>query len=280
MPDDTLKLDDLLPDSDPSKIRRLISELDSLARSAVRRAITDGTEIAFSGGIDSSILAVLASTNGSRASLWTVGVEGSVDTRESMPDFPDLLRFSKIVTRERVRHATQETVKLVNVSTVSHLEDCVAFYLIADELKRSGWKGSTIASANGPDELFCGYDRFRRILDVHGYSSVELEIASALQAAGLLRTKIGTVLNEFGLKSVEPFFDERFVRFCTESIPIEAKITKGEDRLRKRVWRLYGRMLGLPDQIVLRPKKAMQYSMGLHSIVLKMIRHGEIKLAE
>ena len=53
---------------------------------------------------------------------------------------------------------------------------------------------------------------------------------------------------------------------------------KGDDRLRKRLWRLYGRTLGLPESIVTKPKKAMQYSMGIHQVVFRMVKREEIDL--
>ncbi len=49
--------------------------------------------------------------------------------------------------------------------------------------------------------------------------------------------------------------------------------------MRKRLWRLYGRTLGLPESIVSKPKKAMQYSMGIHQVLFKMLKRGEIELS-
>ncbi len=37
-------------------------------------------------------------------------------------------------------------------------------------------------------------------------------------------------------------------------------------------------MLGLPDATVLKPKKAMQYSMGIDKIMRSMMKSGELKV--
>ena len=62
------------------------------------------------------------------------------------------------------------------------------------------------------------------------------------------------------------------------SIPLEFKILVGNDLLRKRIWRCFGRLLEIPEATVMRRKKAMQFGMGIHPVVLSMVKKGLIKV--
>lgn len=262
----------------------IIAGLDKVARDSLRLSSDGALIISYSGGIDSSILAKLAGGTGNESDsvLLSLGAPGSRDIND--------LRMKGETTKTAIRHVIKEVERekiektalkvsgMVQVSSISHLEDCVAFYLVAEEAQKLS-KINVIASANGPDELYCGYDRFRRILDEKGYEAVNEEIKRALQIANDLRRQVRKVVAAFGLRSVEPFLSGEFVDFSLK-VPVELKILKENDRLRKRLWREYGRSLSLPDHVVMKEKKAMQYSMGIHNVVLPMVRKNEINLTD
>ena len=273
---------ELFPDDQDSReAASILARLDKVARESVRSFSSGGLVISYSGGVDSSILAELAfqTENGSGSTLLSLGASGSRDINELTrgPDIQQakLPHVIREVESERVEKTALKVTAMVQVASLSHLEDCIAFYLIGEEAEKLG-KIDIIASANGPDELYCGYDRFRRILDGEGYESVSEEINRALQAANELRSQVKAVLGKFGLKPAEPFLSEEFVEFAL-TVPLRLKIARGNDMLRKRVWRAYGRSLGLPDRVVMKEKKAMQYSMGIHKIVSGMLRRGKLQ---
>ena len=272
---DSLEFRALLPPV--SSVDELLHRLDELARDSIKSLPRGEIVVSYSGGIDSAILATLVAEEvGANTSLITVGVKQSRDVENQRRDRSSL-PYAKLqhkvveVGQSRIEEAALEVANMVNVSTVSHLEDCLAFYLIAESLANLGQKGVLIVSANGPDELFCGYDKFRRILDSEGYEAVNQESSRALQSAEMLQAEVRKAVGAFGFQSGAPFLEEKFSKFCLEEVPAELKIIKGDDRLRKRLWRVYGGMIGLPREIVLKPKQAMQYSMGIHKIVLKML---------
>ncbi len=182
----------------------------------------------------------------------------------------------KPFSREEVEQAAKKVSDLVQLSSLSHFEDCIAFWLISDYAKELV-PGGSLVSANGPDELFCGYDRFRRILDSQGYAALDNEIKRALDVAHDLSLQVSSVAAHFGLGIVEPFLSQEF-ESTTMEIPVVHKILAGNDRLRKRVWRSLGRRLNLSEETVLRPKKAMQYGMGIHGVVSSMMKHGRLKI--
>ena len=61
------------------------------------------------------------------------------------------------------------------------------------------------------------------------------------------------------------------------SIPEEYKI---KDGIRKYVLREVGKSLGLPDKIVMRKKKAAQYSSGMMRAMKKLVKEKKLGLKD
>jgi len=62
----------------------------------------------------------------------------------------------------------------------------------------------------------------------------------------------------------------------TLNTPLKYKIHGSNDRLRKCILREVAKDLGVPQEIVKRPKKAAQYGSGIHKILTKKILKDEI----
>ncbi len=277
-----LDYSELLPDYSNSRstISSILKGLDAVALDAVSKARRWKCALSFSAGIDSSIMATLFSQtcNVEESVLITLGAKDSMDVRESSSEYEGMKWVCQEVSKERIENAAINVSKIVDVSNLAHFEDCSAFYLIAEELSKHSWKFERLLTANGTDEVFCGYDRFKRYAREYGYGFVEQEISRSLIAARMLKKQVGMILARFGLEAFDPFLEDDFVSFACGNIPSELKILKDDDRLRKRIWRLYGRSLGIPEKIVLKPKKAMQFSMGIDKVIRSMIKRNSLKL--
>lgn len=261
-------------------VDRHVREISEAASKAID-SLPDGQGVlGYSGGIDSAVMAKLLSGRGKKITSLTLGRSGSPDILAAAGAQFNVLSptetLSKIVFVEEIEAAASKVADLVSVSNLAHYEDCLAFWLIGNAAKSVPGIGYVV-SGNGPDEIFCGYDRFRRIVDSHGYEAGETEIIRALSNAEKLGKQVRVVLANFGLELFEPLLLESFRERCLK-IPIKFKILRENDMLRKRVWRCFGRSLGIPESIVQRPKKAMQYGMNIHSLVWNMWKRGRLKL--
>ena len=272
--------EDLLPDVSKDVILPILNKLELIARNSVDKTLNGKYAIAYSAGIDSSILAKLASDKMEPATLLTLGREGSSDMlrveKDSLAKSKRFSLLAKRITQSDIEKAANEVSRRVSGLNLPHFEDCVSFWLAASAAKEIT-DLEYIASSNGPDELFCGYDRFRRIVDDEGYAEAKSEISRAMESAFKLRRQVGELLSEFGYSTVEPFLEEPFREFSLQ-IPIEYKILKGDDLIRKRVWRCLGRSVSIPESTVVQRKKAMQYGIGVHPVVLSLIRKKKIKI--
>ena len=58
-------------------------------------------------------------------------------------------------------------------------------------------------------------------------------------------------------------------------VPIKYKLDNGKENLRKCILREIASDIGVPSEIVRRPKKAAQYGSGIHKILVKKVLKDE-----
>ena len=117
-------------------------------------------------------------------------------------------------------------------------------------------------SGQGPDELFAGYKEFSSILEKGGFPAVQEECWNKLYGMherNSLRER--AIARHFNLEARTPFFFPEFMKQAM-LCPPEKKIFSHDDELRKREFRKLAISLGLPKEIAMHRKKAMQYDSG------------------
>jgi asparagine synthase (glutamine-hydrolysing) len=128
-----------------------------------------------------------------------------------------------------------------------------------------------LLSGQGADELFAGYARY---LKSKNLENDLLKDVNELKNRGILRDK--KVASYFSKELRTPFLDEKVIKTGL-SIPVEYKIKKG---VRKYVLREVGRRIGLPDEIVMKEKKAAQYSSGVMKAMKKLAKEKNLGLKD
>jgi asparagine synthase (glutamine-hydrolysing) len=239
-----------------------LSDLKDALYAAVQEVPEEAVAVAFSGGVDSSILAKICDDVGKQVTLVTVGFEGSHDTDFSKKIAGLLGLPQQLVTLKEPDFACDlEHVRLkIGCGNTSHIENCIAYFYIAGAAKKAGLQA--VLSANGCDELFCGYNGYRQ---VYGRDPgviakfMEEKIANEL----VLVQEISTVAGEFGVQVKQPFLSQQFIEFA-KTIPVDQKIRGQDDLMRKHVLRQAALMIGVPEESATKPKKALQYGSLIH----------------
>lgn len=236
-------------------------------REAVGSSVPPGrVGVAFSGGIDSTLLAFLCRERGEVTAL-TVGMPGSPDLEAAAAAAGRCgleLRTAHVTDLDGRLDAALEAMG----GKLSWAENAVAFgrlFELASDLDLG-----TVAAANGIDELFCGYDAYRREYSSgpgHLESMIETKLESELEMFG----KIGELARGAGVRLVQPFLSPGFAE-CARAVPLGQKVRGASDALRKHAVREAAGLCGVPQDICGRPKKALQYGSGIHRAALKSLR--------
>jgi asparagine synthase (glutamine-hydrolysing) len=231
---------------------------------------TEKVVIAFSGGIDSSILAKICKDLGKQVYLVTIGFPGSHDLLFSKSISGLLSLSSTHIAHEIVRGDFNDVISKVlsslTCNNLSHIENCVAFYQISKVINNHRL-GNSFLTANGFDELFCGYDRYRSFYK-QGEVTINKYMEEKLANESHMLKEISEVISELGVSSFQPFLSGSFIKF-SKNIPLKYKITSPNDLLRKHILREIALKIGVPQEAALHPKKAIQYGSNIHKFVVK-----------
>lgn len=232
--------------------------------------------VAFSGGIDSCLLAKLCDNLRKQTTLVTIGFPGSHDINfsKSMASKMDMdhkvyeIDYSDF--EEKLWHVRQ----VIRCSNISHIENCIAYFYVSRLAKQNDL--NIVLSANGCDELFCGYDRYRKVY-CNGEAEMNRLMEVCLANEFALIEEIKTVSSQLGIQIQQPFLSSKFVQFA-KTIPIGQKIKGSDDMIRKHILREVAIASGVPEESAMKPKKALQYGSSIHKYFKKAYKKYDYSL--
>jgi len=244
--------------------KQLLSEMEN----AVKETIPDKKiGVAFSGGVDSTLLAKLVKDMGHDIHLLTIGFQDSHDINFAK-EVNQILNFSHSISEiepEKFKEVSDKIHQIIKSDNLSWNENSIAFYYVAELAQKNGLK--TVVTANGIDELFCGYNSYREAIET-GEDEVVKMMNDKLKNEGEMMVAINTVTAEFGVKMVQPFLSPSFVDYA-KRIPVSEKIHGPDDMKRKHVIRELAMDYGVPEVAAQKQKKALQYGSQIHKSLLK-----------
>ena len=244
---------------------------DSLIHSTkIRCNELEKAAVLFSGGIDSTIIAKLVSDLVPKTTLFTVGVEEAEDlsSAEKVAGELGLKLKKRVIKKNELIPYALKTLKTLSFFDEMQLQIALPEFIIAEEIKKNNF--NIVFSGQGSDELFAGYHYYAKILKEKGEKQVEEEIInslSALWSRNLFREDI--IFSRHSLLQRTPFLDKEFLKKAL-SVPVKEKIYSEKDELRKRIVRKLARNLKLPEEVCIKPKRALQYSTGVSKELNKL----------
>jgi asparagine synthase (glutamine-hydrolysing) len=227
--------------------------------SAVRNSVCGkDVAVAFSGGLDSGLVAALASKYANSVVLYTVGSDGSYDMVNSEKDHSKLgLPWRRIRLHEgNIGIILREMVRVTRTTSPLTLSFEVPMFCVT-----KGSAERTILGGMGSDELFAGYHKYI------GMQEDEFLTKSAEDMERLL-TEVAEhedrAADFFGKVILRPFTDPEVIKAAL-SIPFSILEPKDEGS-RKSVLKELASDMGL-DFLAAKSKKAAQYGSGTTDLI-------------
>lgn len=216
--------------------------------------------LAFSGGVDSSLLAsiydvpLVSVTSSKKEEEW---IKSSA---KALGKDVEVLRFGE----EEIKDVLSEVKLTIETDDFLQLSIAIPIHLTMRFARNLGY--SEIIFGQGADELFGGYKRYEE-LDPIQLEDALLEDLKNIGENNLVRDTKISYRNE--IKLITPYLQWDIIRSAI-NLPVELKVAKIDGKvIRKYILRRIAENY-LPKEIAWRDKKAIQYSTGVAKILKKI----------
>ena len=223
--------------------------------------------IAFSGGVDSALISKILSDLEYDVTLLTIGFSESHDILFAK-EVNEQLEFPHHILEideDSFEKISSDINKKIQTDNLSWNENCIAFYYVSK--LAASLNIDAVVTANGIDELFCGYNAYREAIS-QGESAVNKLMDEKIENEIKMMKAVNQISSEFGVEILQPLLDLEFIKYA-KTIPISDKIHDSEDLMRKHVIRKLAYEIKIPEISYTKRKKALQYGTQIHKKLLK-----------
>jgi len=241
--------------------------LDNIKNSISETVKEKKIGIAFSGGVDSTLISKICSDMDFDVTLLTIGFSESHDILFAK-EVNAFLKYNHHILEIDPKTFPEISSKIhqtINTDNLSWNENCIAFYYVSKLANNLNL--DTVVTANGIDELFCGYNAYREAFS-GGESQITKVMDAKLDNELKMMKAVNLIASEFKVRIVQPLLSTQFIEY-SKTIPTSEKIHSSEDLLRKHIIRKLASQIGVPEISYTKRKKALQYGSKIHKILLK-----------
>lgn len=225
--------------------------------------------VAFSGGLDSGIVATISKEFASSVKLYTAGVKDAYDVleSESLAKVLGLEWEHVLISEEGFEASVKEMVDITGTVNPITLSFEIPLFYVSRAAKEVCMIGG-----QGADELFAGYSRYI------GLSEEELRDTREADMARLFSETLShesSVCGHFGKEMHYPYLDRRVVDIVDK---MDMKdLMPGQ--IRKENLRKVAEILGQPE-VAAKKKKAAQYGSGAMSLFRKIAKKRGLSVSD
>ena len=266
----------------PISIAYAAGRLQELLEHCIRIRVKNlkDVAVAFSGGLDSSVVAFMAKKCGVNVHLIHVSLPNQSETDSALriADKLGLPIQIRIFENRVVEEIAAQVVELIEEPDPVKLTVGIPFYWIAQTTAEAGY--SVLFAGQGADELFGGYRRYVTQFLSEDEEHVHETMCTDVRRLHETNLERDTKICAFhGVKLRLPFASYAIAKFAL-SLPLNLKIEKNAAGLRKIVLRRVAQNIGLPSEVVNNPKKAIQYGTGVNTVLMRSSKKQKLTLKQ
>ncbi|WP_277553159.1 asparagine synthase C-terminal domain-containing protein [Halobaculum limi] len=259
-----------LPDPDPAPSSEALDRVTSAVRERTRAVDPEGLAVAFSGGVDSAVVAAGVPD----APLYVAGFEGAHDVEAARRAADAMDRDLTVVelSHDDLTRAVPELVAATGRRNPMDLSIALPLYLVAERAAADGH--DRLAVGQGADELFGGYAKVVDPADDHRVDADTVRGArreTMLTLPAQLERDVLT-LRAAGVDPVAPLLHDRVVEAAL-SIPDDLLVADGERKVALRA----AAAGVVPESVRTADKKAVQYGTYVSRELDRLARQAGFK---
>jgi len=239
-------------------------QFKELLENSLKKLYRPDLAIAFSGGLDSSVMAKMMLNLGFKFKAYVVGVKGCKDIVQAKKVSKEIglnlevielteAEIEKAIPMQRdilLELYNKQPAKELDVNAIP-ISYNLPLYFVAKYSKETN-----IFLSQGPDEMLGGYTRHLKLEKTQALKEMENNLQDFLNYG--LKQNILTG-EHFSKNFIMPYLDEKIIDFCLK-LPYELKI---KDGIRKHILRTLALEIGLSHETAFKPKRAAQYGSGI-----------------
>ncbi|MEM2759626.1 MAG: asparagine synthetase B [Nitrososphaerales archaeon] len=244
-------------------LKDAVEKITSLLSKSIRNRIANRKVVlGFGGGIDSTVIAKLAPN----LTAVTICTNDSLDYKlgKESAEMLGMNHETVLVNEKNVKDAIGELQQVMRFKNAMHASIACAVHLLAKYVKEK--KMDALMLGQLADELFGGYARYVRYLKI-SEKKVRDEMFNDVRNAYVDNFERDELASSFYTDLLLPYAALDFAKFAV-TLPLNMKLDKSGAR--KIILREAAKNLAIPDALVYREKKAMQFSSGIYKIVSKL----------
>jgi asparagine synthase (glutamine-hydrolysing) len=246
--------------------------LENALVSAVKSQVQgEDVAVAFSGGLDSGLVAALAKEYARSVTLYTSGKDNSYDVvmAQEMSEKLGLPWLHIPLNEDNIEARLREMISITGTSSPLTLSFELPLFFVCRTVREK-----YILSGQGSDELFAGYSKYIGLTDDELDRMRKADLGKLISSTVPHETKVA---DHFGRKILYPYLDP-IVTMQVNAMDLKELKPADQDH-RKMLLRQVATNLGYPF-IAEKKKKAAQYGSGTMDLVRKVASDKGMTYAE
>lgn len=240
--------------------------------SAIRNSVEDqDVAVAFSGGLDSGLVAAVAKDYARSVTLYTSGKDKSYDVvmAQEMSEQLGLPWLHIPITEDNIEARLREMISITGTASPLTLSFELPLFFVCRTVHEK-----LIIGGQGSDEIFAGYSKYVGMSDEELVRTMKSDMGKLITSTIPHETKVA---DHYGKKILYPYMDP-LVTMQVNAMDLKELKPKDADN-RKLLLRQVARDLGYPF-IADKRKKAAQYGSGTMDLVREVAKKKGMTYSE